>query len=255
MKKNILAAIMLVVFSGAAKAQLLDSFSSNIVDLTVPFVDVDDEDAGFRSHLPAFYIGPNFLAEKGSVNAFSGIPQMEGKGMELGFTLCDKGIAFNEANTVGLSLGLQITRNRFQFNRNNYWTTTPAGGPCLAVSSQDIEKGIMRYWSLRCPVSLEIQSFAQKDIFVSVGAELEYRFGGVSKYKDADGKKHKETNDLNLETLGANALVQVGYGDFSVIARYALTPLVKDLGYNSVANVPTAQAELYPISISLGFGF
>jgi len=250
MKKVILAAAMLVAFTGA-KAQFIDSFSSSEnFNLSVPFLDIDEEPEGFRSHLPAFYIGPNFLAEQGQINAFSGVPQMEGKGMELGFTLCDTGLAFNQANTVGMSLGIQITRNRYQFNKNQYWGKDLLGDPYMLTSTDEIEKGIMRYWSLRCPICLELQSFAQKDIFVSVGAELEYRFGGVSKIKDMDGKKHNQTKDLNLETLGANALVQVGYGDFSLIARYALTPLVKNMGYGLNNHV-----DLYPISLGLGFGF
>lgn len=227
-----------------AAAMSTATFAQSLLD---PLDVFEELPTPLSTTLPAFYIGPNFLNGQGSLSPLSGIPQMSGKGAELGFTLLDNEIQLSAP--MGIALGLQITRNRYQFNKNAFWGNDANDDPVILYSAQDIEKGIMRYWSLKTPVLFEIKSIADQNIFISAGAELEYRFGGVSKIKDANGKKHTETKDLGLNPLGINVVAQIGYGDFSIIAHYALTPLTK-VGY-----AVNKYVDVYPFSIGIGLGF
>ena len=73
---------------------------------------------------------------------------------------------------------------------------------------------------------------------------LGYRLGSKTKQKYEENdktQKVKDRNDYNLNDFRLNAVVRLGYGDFTVFASYSLTELFED----------NKGPELYPFTVGI----
>ena len=184
----------------------------------------------FREHFPFFYMGMNTLNNYRSFQSTAGIPQREGKGKDIGFYLDSRGTGINSRGNVGLTIAFGITRSRYWIDERSYfdWIPTPGGLEMTLIGPDNsVSQSYLRYWSLRVPVCIEIQSSTRREsgFFISLGPELEYRFAGVSKVKYTNGDKKKVTKNINTNPIGVNLLGRIGSGNFGVYARYSLTEL------------------------------
>lgn len=248
-------------------------FAHNIVDGFLGaeyYVEQDDEDektlfsldngsASFEvkrkhfgpGHTPDTYIGLNMLTDYQSFDDASGLPQRGGKGFEWGFAMGQWGYYFNQF--AGVNTAIYLTRSRYWLARDSYldwrkdelddsWKLDVING---SYNGESVKQGYLRYWSLRVPFCVEFGASHKKGPFIAFGPEIEYRFGDVSKVKLANGDKVKPTKDLNLNPLGANAILRVGINNFGILARYSFTELFNE----------SSPVECYPLMIGISSSF
>lgn len=156
---------------------------------------------------------------------------------EWGMYLFDQELCYNKSRTLGLVTALGIS-NTYNFFNNKTVFATDNGTPYIynfndggeivpeGMSNRTyVDKSYLRYWSLRLPVSLQIQwRLSYKVMALSVGPELEWRFGMRSKVK-YDGEKHVVANDINYNPLGVNILTTLKFQDFILFGRFGLTKM------------------------------
>lgn len=156
---------------------------------------------------------------------------------EWGMYLFDQELCYNKSRTLGLVTALGISNTYNFFNNKTVFATdngTPyiynfnEGGEIVPEGMSNrtyVDKSYLRYWSLRLPVSLQIQwRLSYKVMALSVGPELEWRFGMRSKVK-YDGEKHVVANDINYNPLGVNILTTLKFQDFVIFGRFGLTKM------------------------------
>ena len=202
---------------------------------------------GFDPHLPLFSMGfSGFVASPLTVMP-SPVPLNEAKSWEWGVMLPLDGVAIGHSNHFGVGTAFGFGRTTYKFANTNCFLTDPSTRTTyFGETGDDWNETWLRYWTLRVPVMLEY-STSHDGFFVGVGPELEYRFAPSSRGR-ADGMKKSAviTQDLDFHPLGVNLLGQIGFGDFSVMARASLIELFAHSTYNT---------EVMPVSIVFGFGF
>ena len=175
------------------------------------------------------------------------------KSFEWGMYLFDQELCYNKSRTLGLvtALGISNTYNFFSnrtvFAADNgtpYIYNFNDGGEIVPEGMSDrtyVDKSFLRYWSLRLPVSVQIQwRLSYKVMAFSVGPELEWRFGmrSITRY---DGEKHVVADDLNYKPLGVNVLTTLKFQDFVLFGRFGLTQMFG--------------ADIKAVPFNVGFGF
>lgn len=203
-------------------------------------------------HTPDFYFGINLLCTDRPMVMTPGLEQRAGKGFEFGLAIGQWG--YHMTKNVGINTAFYITRSRYWLSDSKYlvWQKPSQNASSeLTVNtsgeydSHIVDQGYVRYWSLRVPLCLEISAASHKGPFIAFGPEIEYRFGGMSKVRLANGDKIKVTKNLNMNPLGINAVARIGINDFGILARYSITSLfIKD---NPV--------QTYPFMIGLSASF
>ena len=91
---------------------------------------------------------------------------------------------------------------------------------------------------------IEFQKHLKSDLYLGIGASLELRSNERSRYKCAAGTI-TPTKDLNMNGVGVNFEMIMGYAGFTLYLRSAITPLLKK------SNSP----ECHSTSIGLGLSF
>ncbi len=156
---------------------------------------------------------------------------------EWGLYLFDEEICYNKSRTLGLVTALGIS-NTYNFFNNKTVLATDNGTPYIynfndggeivpeGMSGRTyVDKSFLRYWSLRLPVSVQIQwRLSYKVMALSVGPELEWRFG-VRSITNYDGGKHVVADDINYNPLGVNVLTTLKFQDFVLFGRFGLTQM------------------------------
>lgn len=202
---------------------------------------------GFEPHLPLFSIGfSNFVGAPLSAT-FSSIPFNEAKSWEWNVMLPLDGKAIGDSGHFGIGSAFGFGRTTYKFAGTDCFLTDPESRVTyLDKPAGDWKETWLRYWTLRVPVVLEYRTSGD-GFSIGVGPELEYRFAPSSRGR-ADGMKKSDviTKDLDFHPLGVNLLAQVGFGDFSVMARASLIELFAN-------STPTTT--VCPVSIVFGIGF
>lgn len=241
-----IAALAFICKPANLNAKSPDVFFST--DLENTFLNVPKPTSGkFDAHFP-LYIGVNMLCDKNSFSSTPGLPQREGKGLELGVYFAEEECTINFNQTLGFTIACGISRSRYWISDGQYLDWQSVGGRrviALMPNGNNVEQGYLRYWSLRVPICLEFQSRSSNGMFISVGPELEYRFGDVSKVKYEGGGKDKLTKDLNLNPIGLNMMAQIGANDIGLIFRYSFTELFSE----------SSPVETYPMMLGLSLSF
>lgn len=175
------------------------------------------------------------------------------KSFEWGMYLFDQELCYNKSRTLGLVTALGIS-NTYNFFSNRTVFAADNGTPYIYDFNDGgevipegmggrtyVDKSFLRYWSLRLPVSVQIQwRLSYKVMAFSVGPELEWRFGmrSITRY---DGEKHVVADDLNYKPLGVNVLTTLKFQDFVLFGRFGLTQMFG--------------ADIKAVPFNVGFGF
>lgn len=171
----------------------------------------------------------------------------QGKSGYLGFNLIEKGIPIYKHHVVLVTgLGFDFNSYRFKANYNPFETADSTG----AYETHDYITNRLRTFYATIPLMLGID-FSKPDkkgLHLAFGVVGGVRFASSMKEKyseDGVTVKEKTKSDYELNPFRVNAQARLGYGDFSLFANYALTPLFK----NNAAN-----PELYPYTFGISFG-
>ena len=190
----------------------------------------------FESAFPGIYYSYSQMYDD-SFMFESSVFSQRPNSFEWGMYLFDEEICYNKSRTLGLVTALGIS-NTYNFFNNKTVLATDNGTPYIynfndggeivpeGMSERTyVDKSYLRYWSLRLPVSLQMQwRLSYKVMSLSVGPELEWRFGMKSKAK-YDGEKHVVADDINYNPLGVNVLTTLKFQDFILFGRFGLTKM------------------------------
>lgn len=228
------------------EVEFIDGQEIEHVYVTSPFIpqSIGKKNRQLKSHYPFFYIGFNQIP--GSIMGSGGNPEMHTRGSkswEWGITLTSA--AFRLTNSIALTSAVSIGKvhNHFQ---GNYVLTTQNGITSMRQEGEsDLRKTYISYGVARLPIMLEWQrGTRQGDLFIAAGASVEMRWNDHSRYRIGK-KKYTETGDINLNPMGLNLEMRIGYGFLMIYGRAALTPLLKT----------KFAPECYPVSFGVGFRF
>ena len=268
---TLLAAAVLAIFPTVLRAQESRVDSTDITsrrigqwvisrEYTYSTDDADDDRAvskrsvsydistvhGFEPHLPLFSIGfSGFVGSPLTVTP-SPVPLNEAKSWEWNVRLPLDGVSIGRSGHFGIGSAFGFGRTTYKFANADCFLTDAARYTVFNTPEGNWAETWLRHWTFRMPVMLEYNT-SSDGLFIGVGPELEYRFAPSSRGR-MDGMKKSEviTKDLDFHPLGVNLLAQVGFGDFSVMARASLIELFAHSTYNT---------EVMPVSIVFGIGF
>lgn len=175
-----------------------------------------------ESHYPFFFMGYNLLAD----NAFgfsgsSALHTRDSKSWEFGFTLAS--VAFRLGGNFALTTAMQTTWAYNHFQGNNVMTTTDGMSSLEKKEDVKVKKSYITYSTIRIPLMME---WSEKSFYAGLGASVDMRMSGKSKYR-ANKKTRTQTDDINLNPLGLNLEMRLGYGALMIYGRAGLTPLLK----------------------------
>src|SRR5690606_21372008 len=116
------------------------------------------------------------------------------------------------------------------------------------TGDKNVTKNKLRVIYLAVPLMLEFNTSLDKSksFHVSAGLVGKLRIGGMYKQKyeiNGEKTKYKLNQDWGMNRWGADAMVRVGYGWFTVFAQVGLTPLFEN------ANTP----DVYPVAAGIFF--
>lgn len=172
---------------------------------------------------------------------------------EWGMYLFDEELCYNKSRTLGIVTALGIS-NTYNFLNNKTVLATVDGTPYIYNFNEGgevvpegmngrtyVDKSFLRYWSLRLPVSLQIQwRLSYKVMALSVGPELEWRFG-MRSITNYDGGKHVVADDIDYNPIGVNVLTTLKFQDFVLLGRFGLTQIF--------------DSDVKAVPFNVGFGF
>ena len=183
----------------------------------------------FDPHWAGFGIGFNTLADVHlqHLNHVGGISLSTGKSLEYTFNIFEKSFAFAR-NHLAFVTGLGMRWNRYHLSKNAYFvrqdgnvTTRPA------LPGMYFQKTRLGVNSFTVPLLLEFQAGRTRagSFFLSAGVvgAVNYLSTSKVKYVDFDGKKQKRKmdGDLYVNLLSFDVLVQAGFGNFGLYAKYS----------------------------------
>ena len=212
------------IFSGVF-VDHLDEEQNSFLDV-LPFIPNKKRTSHFDANYPFFYFAFG-RGGSGAMSYTSRYPEKSGKSIDWGFNIFNSEMQLDRQGHWGLTwaIGFAYSRHTFDTNAalekmedNVVWTPAP--------EDVDYQKSWLRYWSFRVPLSIEWQkNIKGSPLYFSAGPEVEIRFAMKSKVK-FDGHEHTLCSNPNTNVLGANLMVQAGYGCLSFIGRFGLTPLM-----------------------------
>ncbi|MDR0961116.1 MAG: hypothetical protein LBM62_00945 [Mediterranea sp.] len=210
---------------------------------SLPFDKKKEHRARFDPHYPSFYFGFNRMATA-PMRYNARVPQLYTKSWEWGLNLYNTGISISNNNHWGLTSTLGVARVVYKLDNNLGFERVGDATVCIPAPDKiEYSKSWLRYWAFRLPVSVEWQTYVgSRRFFMAAGAEGEWRTGVTSRAK-YNGHKHVLSDKLNANPLGVNLLLQAGYGEVGIQARFTLTPLFDK----------HRAPEIYPASIGIGF--
>ena len=175
-----------------------------------------------ESHYPFFFMGYNLLSD--GAMGFSGSTALhtrDSKSWEFGFTLAS--VAFRLGRNLALTTAMQTTWAYNHFQGNYVLTTTDGMSSLVEKEDIKVKKSYISYSIIRVPVMME---WSRKSFYAGLGASIDMRMSDESKYR-ANKKTHTQTEDSNLNPLGVNLEMRLGYGCLMIYGRAGLTPLLK----------------------------
>ena len=220
-----------------------------------------DFDTHYHTHYPIYYMSLSDLChEPFDFSADNGFDLNHAKSWNWGIYLFQDGFAFGPKEHLGLTWALGFGRTLFKMAEPYSVGHHPGSDymeidfPIDPVTSKPYAETWFRYWTLNLPISLQYQTTAGgEELFFNIGPEVEYHFSPCSKGRsDGNGKKQVITKNINMRPLGVNALAEVGYGDFTFIAKASLTGLFN--GYSIGSGLYEGE-HLCPVTFGIGLTF
>ncbi len=175
-----------------------------------------------ESHYPFFFMGYDLLSD--GVMGFSGSTALhtrDSRSWEWGITAASVAIRLGENLALTSALQSVFVYNHFQ---GNYVMTT-ADGVSSISEKEDVrlKKSYITYSIVRVPIMME---WSKGSFYAGAGVSVDMRMSDKSKYR-ANKKTYTETEDINLNPLGLNFEMRMGYGFLMMYGRVGLTPLLK----------------------------
>lgn len=211
--------------------------------ITSPFIPqkFDRDKTKLVAHSPVFFMGFSQLG--GSIMSFGGNPGMhtrDSKSWEYGFTLAE--LAIRIKNPFVFMSAFEIGQVHHHFQDNYVLSTVDGISSMRQVEGKSLKKSYISYTYIRLPFMVEWQPRTTgPNLFVAVGPSLELRWNDHSRYRVGKNKT-TESSDINMNPIGLDLNLRVGFGALVIYTRMGLTPLLK----TSVA------PKCYPVSLGLG---
>lgn len=239
-------------YTKTSETKFVDDQEVTQVYVTSPFLPNNwkiNKSRTFYSHIPLLTYGMSTLGN--SAMAFGDAESLHAKGSrswDFSIGILSAAAPINRQHTFGLSVGIQLAWIKHKF-ADNYALYNDDGTVNIRKFELDendsFKKSYISYMALRIPIYLDYQKkIGHNDFFFTLGPALEWRLKEHSRYKT---KQHTitPTKDININPIGINLDVQVGYAEFAVFMRTALTPLMNT----------SCSPKAYPTSIGLAIGF
>lgn len=130
---------------------------------------------------------------------------------------------------VGITSGVGLQFYSFKYTHNHTFTFNDTLD-IITDSTLSLNKNKIRVTYLAIPLMLEFNTSLDKDkaFHISAGVVGKLRVGNMYKQRhDQDGRNHtdKFKGDLLTNPFAADAIVKVGYRNFTLFAQTSLTPL------------------------------
>ena len=133
----------------------------------------------------------------------------------------------------GISTGLGVEANRYFFDKEI--TLVSTGDTTIGITdiTKNISKNKMNVLMLNWPLFLEtnLGKDALHSFHLAIGGMLSYRLRSRTMQKfrqNGEDFKVRNRTDFNMNPFRLNAVVRLGYGDFTVFASYGLTSVFDD---------------------------
>ena len=206
----------------------------------------------FDPHWSSFGLGFNSFADNNlKINNVNDVSLRMGKSLEYTFNFFEKALPFAK-NNLAFVTGLGMTWNRYHLSENESFQKE--NGEVVILSNpndRNYSKTRLGVNSFTLPLLLEWQSKGKKSsrFFISAGAVGAFNYTSASKvkYVNSSGKKQKEklASDLYVRPLSVDFLVQAGFGDCGLYAKYSPLELFEN----------GKGPEVYPVSLGIMMHF
>lgn len=230
--------------SKVSETQFVDSQEVERVYITSPFIPQFNKRSGKRrlmAHYPFFFFGNSQLS--GSVAHMGGNSAMhsrDSKSWEWGLSLSS--LCFPLSNSLAVTSTLQVGQVHHHFQDNYVMGTHDTQTAMIRKGGETLRMSYISYNLLRIPLMMEWQRrIGHDDFFLAAGPSVEWRWNEYSRYFIGKSK-FTETNDINLNPIGVNFEMHIGYGSLMLYGRTALTSLL------TTDRAP----KCYPVSIGIG---
>ena len=201
-------------------------------EFSTPFSRNKNRRSLFKSHGGLFlgYTGlkNNFLSGNDATNL------QDAYSWEIGFSVISSCMPITYDGHWGMTFNIDWGYRSFRLDGN--YAFVKNNGKTEIIAGTDDNKysdSRLRYNFFRIPIKIEYQtrfswwhSYKQNGA-ISLGIEPEMRYSVRSKGK-INGDSHTIEKNLNVNSIGINAIASVGYGDIALYARCSMTPLFKN---------------------------
>ncbi len=210
--------------------------------IAVPFVKKKNK-YSFEPHAAGLYLGYSSLYGNRSFGDANNLSLNASRSWEIGINLFEGSLALTRDRHWAITTALGWGYTSYRLDSNSAFQEID--GVTVNVPAPDgatFDKSRLRYNFLRLPIAIEWQQRVNGHgpIFLSAGAEVEWRYGIKSKAK-VNGDSKTIDSGLNARPLGINLLVQGGFSNIGAYARYATSSMFeKNKG-----------PELYPFSFGI----
>lgn len=210
--------------------------------------------APFKGHWSGFHYG--FVNYTSLPEAWKSLEPDGGASFAMHFNPCKYSINLSPRNNFGIVTGLGLEYQRLRFNNDNISLVKSEGNleiihPLDNPKIDKITRSTLKNLYLTVPLLLEVQFPAKKSqrMYVSGGIMGGIRVHTKTKivYEDSNGKKHKQKEKGNFNTIPfkADAVARIGFSSLSLWGSYTLTNLFKS------SAVP--DSHLYSLGIGVTF--
>lgn len=196
------------------------------IGINIPFIHKSKVKKSPRMEPHWAGIGWGFLniTDGSQINNINGVSIQSEKANEFYFNLAEKILPIYR-NNLGITTGLGFNWKTFYLDTDQFFTEVNGVTGLVNVSGSPVYYSRLRMFYITVPLLLEWQpTFGMsRKFFVSAGV-----VGGVNtmasskaKYKDASAVRYHKEKGLNAAPITLDAMAQIGYGSWSVYAKYS----------------------------------
>lgn len=171
-------------------------------------------------------LGWGFLnvTDGNQLNNINGVSIQSEKANEFYFNLAEKILPIYR-NNLGITTGLGFNWKTFYLDTDQYFSEVNGVTTLQNLSGSPVYYSRLRMFYITVPLLFEWQPTvgSNRKFFISAGV-----VGGVNtmasskaKYKDASAVRYHKEKDLNAAPITLDAMAQIGYGSWSVYAKYS----------------------------------
>lgn len=204
----------------------------------LPFIPKKKKHNDYEAHVSGLQLGFSRLAD--NFMGFGSSPKAHldlSESWEFSFSCLSASINFNKNLHWGIDIGLMWGYRSFSIDgdyallKQNGATVFQSGQTMQPEGSDDTtpyySDSRLRHFFFRIPVLVEWQQrcWNKRLVFFNFGPEFEIRHGVKSFSHVNGGKKQTVGKGMYVRPIGANLLLQAGYGSLGVYLRYSMNTL------------------------------